>query len=244
MRYLVLLLLALVSTILSGCGKSDPIEKGIVLRGHGEVRALPDVAELRLNIVTRNMENNSSKAIDANAEKVNSVRSALVSLGVKAKEITNESFEANTQQAYDYYHDRPKGKPYFRVSHCLLVTTKDVPNLGKMIDASIKAGASSVESVDYRFDNPAKLQAEAMARAVKDAKIRARAVADAGGVTLLPISSVVQAGLEDRNYAAEAGDMRYKVMARKNASPTPHTYTMPKEEVFPADVTVTFAVRR
>lgn len=246
MRYRSALLIALAAAaIVSGCGKPNVIEKGIILKGHGEVKAMPDVAELSLGIITKDLSNSGPKAIDANAKKSDAVRKALASAGVKPSDITTESFNAQSVQPCEYYpRYRITGKRYFKVSNRLLVTTKDIKKLGKLIDASIKAGATSVDSVYYSFSDPAKEQARALARAVEDARVRAQAAAKAGGVKLLPISHVTQQGVEPRagwpNYYPSMRTAS-AVIARKVA---PQTYAAPKEETISEDVVVTFAIKR
>ena len=234
--------LAVVCTV-AGCGNSEVSKKGIVLKGYGEVKAMPNVAELRLTVQSRDRDNNSTKAIEANSKKCESVRSALTELGIESKQITTESFNAKSVQPYEYEpHYRPKGKPYFQVTSRLLVTTKDIKGIGKVIDASIKGGVTSVDSLSYRFDEPAKLQAEALSLAVHDARAKAEAVAKAGGVKLLHISSVVQARLQRPSPREATVEMPMRqVVARKVA---PNTYAAPKEETVSAGVVVTFAIQR
>jgi len=198
-RSILVIAIAAVVMMASGCGKSNVIEKGIILKGHGEVKAMPDVAELRLSIVTKDPNNNGPKAIDTNAKRSESVRKALLSAGIKPGDITTESFNAESIQPYQYYPvERPVGKRYYQVTNRLLVTARDIKLLGRAVDTSIKVGATSVDSVNYRFSNLAKARAKALARAVENAEGRAQAAAKAGGVKLLPISQVTQQGVEPR----------------------------------------------
>jgi uncharacterized protein YggE len=239
------LLIALAALFLGGCGKSNVIEKGIVLKGHGEVKVMPDVAEIRLSIITKDLTNSGPKATEANARKTDAVRRALASAGVKPGDVTTISFDAQSVQPYQYYPvERPVGKRYYQVSNRLLVTARDTKLLGKLVDASVKAGATSVDSVDYRFSNLAGARAEALANAVRNAKVRAQAAARAGGVRLLPISQVTQEGVEPRtgwnNYYSPV-KMDSRGVARKKA---PMTYAAPREETISEDVVVTFAVQR
>jgi uncharacterized protein len=239
--FLVLLGLCVAAGI-AGCGKSKVIGNGIVLAGHGQVKAMPDVAEISLSIVTRDRTNNRVAATTANAKKSASVRAALAGAGLKPKDVSTESFTAQSIQPYEYEpRYRPKGKPYFEVTNSLLVRTKALKDVGKIVDAAVKAGATSVDSIGYSFDDPAAQQAIALALAVKDAKVRAKAVAEAGGVKLLPISHVQQAevpqygGVVACRPARAQGDYR---LAKA------YTYTSPREETITADVVVTFAVER
>ena len=226
--------------IVAGCGNSEVSKKGIVLKGYGEVKAMPNVAELRLTVQSRDRDNNSTKAIEANSKKCESVRSALTELGIESKQITTESFNAKSVQPYEYEpHYRPKGKPYFQVTSRLLVTTKDIKGIGKVIDAAINGGVTSVDSLTYRFDEPAKLQAKALSLAVGDAKLKAKA----GGVKLLHVTSIVQPGLQRPSPREKslARSIPAEVVARKVA---PNTYAAPKEETVSAEVVVTFATER
>ena len=251
-RLLVSSTLVLLIGLLAGCSRSSVIRNGIVLRGHGEVKAVPDVAELSITVVARDRTNSATKALAVNARKVEAVRKAMTGLKVATKDITTESFEAGSVQPDSGYpRYRPVGRPYFEVTNSLRVTTKDINGIGKMIDAALKAGATSIDGVRYRFDHPAELQAKALARAVEDAKIRAKEVARAGGVRLLPVSSVVQAGLEGTGagLTKESGRLwerlegpSYGIVVAKPVAR--HTYALPREEVIAENVTVTFAIER
>ena len=243
-RSVLIIVLAMAAAAMTGCSRPKAISNGIVLRGHGEIKALPDVAELSLSVISRDRSNNGPKALADNAKRCDAVRSAIVKLGFPSRDITTESFEAGTVQPYEYDRTyRPKGKPYFEVRNTLLVTTKDITKVGEIIDTALKAGATAIGSVNYMFSNPARLQARTLALAVEDAKVRADAVARAGGVRLLPVSRVVQAGLEERSPSPEerAPCSVVRVTVPRIA---PHTFAAPREEAITADVTVTFAIER
>jgi len=244
MNRVFLVLLALcVAVGLVGCGKSKVISNGIVLAGHGQVKAMPDVAEISLSIVTRDSTNNRVAATAANARKSGAVRAALAKVGLKPREVSTESFTAQSIQPFENEpRYRRKYKPYFQVTNSLLVRTKALKDVGKIADAAVKAGATSIDSIDYSFDDPAAQQAKALALAVKDAKVRAKTVAEAGGVKLLPISHVRQ---EDRAYWMTGLDAPCALELRVGlARADAYTYTSPREETITADVVVTFAVER
>ena len=85
--------------LVAGCGSSKVTEEGIVLAGHGVVRAMPNVAELRLTVQSRDRDNNSVKAIEANSKKCESVRGALDKL-VPSSLSPHNFFLAGRRAAY------------------------------------------------------------------------------------------------------------------------------------------------
>ncbi len=263
MRRLVFALVGMaIAVAVMGCGKPAVIEKGVVLKGYGEIKSVPDTGEFTVVVVTRDIPSAGQRANDANRKKVEAVRQALTNQGVASKDVATDLYEAGIQRPTDWNTGKPL-KAFYRVTNSFTVTLRDVKKLGKTIDSCIRAGATKVESVSYSFSRQAELEAQAMAAAVTDAKTRAEKVAQAGGVILLPISSVIDADLAAKGevwspydaFGASDGK-RYKARpALRQAKPASTgmmgplakvatTYAAPREESITADVVVTFAIQR
>ncbi len=263
-RLILALVVAVIGLAVVGCGKPAVIDKGVVLKGYGEIKSVPDTAEFTVVVVTRDIPSAGQRANDANRKKVDAVRQALTNQGVASKDVATDLYEAGIQRPTDWNTGKPL-KAFYRVTNSFTVTLRDVKKLGKTIDSCIRAGATKVESVSYSFSKLADLQAQAMAAAVTDAKTRAEKVAQAGGVTLLPISSVIDADLAGKGEVWSLGEAyeptlyparKAKMIRTAPASMRPGmpgmggppaistTYAAPREESITADVVVTFAIQR
>jgi|GEM_PF-7019142 len=225
---------------LCGCNESKVIEKGIILSGQGTVKSIPDIADFSVTVVTTDPNNNSTNAIHSNAEKCSILSAALTKAGIDTKDIATTDFQAASGRKDSGYPSyRPVGKPFFRVRNSIKVTVRNVKDIGKIVDAAISAGATNIGQVGFRFSDPAKLKAQALGEAVKDAKVRAQAAADAGGVKLLTISRVEEStpdyGLY-RNYQP--------VMQVTESKASRRSFIQPGQEKITVGVMVTFAIRR
>jgi uncharacterized protein YggE len=82
----------------------------------------------------------------------------------------------------------------YRVSSTVGVTIRDIDRVGEVPDAAVAAGANQVYGVSFTIADETKWQAEARAKAVADARARAKELAGLSGVELgqvLTISEIV-----------------------------------------------------
>ena len=79
----------------------------------------------------------------------------------------------------------------FRGAQTLEVTVADLADLGPVLDGAVQAGVSTVQSIRLGFRNEADYQRRALDLAVKDARIRAEAVASTSKVALVGLRSLV-----------------------------------------------------
>jgi hypothetical protein len=123
----------------------------------------------------------------------------------------------------------------FRASNTIEVRVDDLPQLGRIIDAAVQSGATTVHNI--RFDLKARDDAEreALRLAVADARARAEAAAAGANLKLSEIMRIEEQG-RVMPIAAMAGRM---VMDAAQAE-TPIT---PGEIEIQATVTLTAAIR-
>ena len=106
--------------------------------------------------------------------------------------------------------------------------------MAQIIDASVRAGANTVESVDFQLQNESAARQDALRQATAEAALNAKTMADALDVRLARIYQVQQGGVgilpppyPVRTFAMEAG------------APTP---IFPGEVTVNASVTVTYVI--
>lgn len=152
---------------------------GIMVRGVGLAVRAPDLAR-----VTVGVEVTEAGAADAQArasERMTSVIGAVREAGVASRDVATARIALGA--AWDYAGAAPRMVGY-TASQTLAVRVRDLASLGTVIDAAVRAGATTIESVSLEVADPAAALAEARDAAMADAVARASALARAAGVSL------------------------------------------------------------
>jgi uncharacterized protein YggE len=79
---------------------------------------------------------------------------------------------------------------FYRVTHSLDVSVRDMGRLGPIVDVAMAAGANSLNGVSFTIEKNEPVLARARETAMKDARQRAEALARLGGVTLGDLVSI------------------------------------------------------
>lgn len=158
----------------------------ISVSGTGRVILAPDTADLRLGV---SVQRSTVKAARADAAKaMQAVIDALKKLGIAEADIQTSSITLNPQ--YDYTNANPPRLVGYQFSNSLAITVRKLDVLGDAIDNALAAGATTLDSVQFRVDDETKAEAQARAAAMADAKAKATALASAAGVTIEGVSSI------------------------------------------------------
>ena len=206
--------------------------KGIVVTGTGEVSAAPDIATLTLGVETT--AGTVAEAAAAQATAANRLIERLLSAGVARLDIQTAGLSVTPQ-----WEHRPNGPAVisgYSASNTLRVTLRELSRAGEVIDAAVGAAgdAGRVQGIAYGFSNPAPLLEQARLAAAKDARAKARTLAEGAGVRLGKVLSVTE--------GAPAGDRpqpRFKEMALAAAS----TPVEPGSSSLSVAVTIRFGIR-
>ena len=72
------------------------------------------------------------------------------------------------------------------MTNMVSVKVRDLDAVGRVVDDAVEAGGDAlrVNSIAFTIDDPTELQAEARVKAMRDAKAKAEALAEEGGVKL------------------------------------------------------------
>jgi hypothetical protein len=76
------------------------------------------------------------------------------------------------------------------VDNTVYVVVRDLANLGDLLDSSISAGANTINSIQFDIADDSAAVKEARLKAVEDAKVQAKELADAAGITLGEIQNI------------------------------------------------------
>lgn len=162
----------------------------LAVSGSGETRVAPDVATVRLGMLAQ------SASARAAQEAVNRVTNATVEtikkLGVKGEmiqtsELTLSPYYAQPKPGEE--NNPPKIAGY-QASTMVSVRLKDLALIGPVIDGGLAAGANRLDGVTFGLENDAAARAEALTRAVAEARSKAETIAGAFGVRLADILEI------------------------------------------------------
>lgn len=163
-------------------------EHTISVTGTGRVILAPDVADLRLGVL---VQRTTVKAARADAAKaMTAVIAALRKVGIAEADIQTSGITLNPQ--YNYTNSSAPRLVGYQFSNNVAVTVRKLDLLGDAIDDALAAGATSLDSVQFRVDDETKAEAQARAAAMADAKTKATALASAAGVTIEGVSSITE----------------------------------------------------
>ena len=159
----------------------------IAVTGVGKVVATPDVADLRLGVTSTRPTVKAARA--AAADSMTKVIAALKALGIADKDIQTAGL--SLQPTYDYSANaNPPRITGYTFSNGVAVTVRDLDKLGDAIDNALAAGATSLDSVAFRVDDPAKAQQQARIDAMHQARANADTLAAAAGVSITGVASI------------------------------------------------------
>ena len=88
-------------------------------------------------------------------------------------------------------NQRPRLRGY-TASNQITIKVRDLKNLGKALDAIVKAGGNTINGISFGIDKPEQFQDTARVEAIKDAAKRAELYAQAVGYKVKRIVTVVE----------------------------------------------------
>ena len=165
-------------------------EGSIVVSGNGTVAVQPDVADLRLGVTLSRATVDEARADAASTMKA--ILAAVDGAGVAKQDVRTSLL--SVQPRYEYRDNQPPQLSGYELANVVEVTVRNLARLGDVVDGVLKAGATSMDSLTFRLDDPAPAEREARIRAMAAARARADVLAEAAGVAISGVSSVVEDG--------------------------------------------------
>lgn len=206
----------------------------VSVSGNAELEVMPDEAEIRLSIVTEATD--LKKAQQQNAQIATQVINALKSNGVKEKDIETVNFYVEKIREWERERYVDKG---YRVRNTIKITTKDMKNVGDLIDTAVNSGANDVDGVTFQLSKEAKqkVSEQLLTKASEDAKNKAELLTKALDVKLGKAVTISEYNYDiaPRSYSG------YDFMAKAEAA-TASTPIQPKNVETSARITVVFNI--
>lgn len=165
----------------------QPRIRTLAVTGEGSVQVEPDLARVRIGVLSE--ARNARAASEENARKMARVMDTLRQAGIPADKI--QTVQLTIEPVYDY--NQPEGRPVlrgFQARNVVEAATKELSRLGEVLDASVEAGSNTVEGIRFELEEPGPAQADALRRAVADARRKAEALASAAGVGLKEVQQI------------------------------------------------------
>ena len=203
----------------------------IVVSGTGRVAVDPDVADLRLGVAVARPTVEAARAAAADA--MAAILAAVAAAGVERRDVRTSLL--SVQPRYDYRDGKAPVLTGYDLANVVEVTVRDLGTLGTVVDGALTAGATSLDGLGFRVDDPREAESVARTAAVAEARARAEVLATAAGVALGAVTNVVEGGPPPAWPQAKAA----RLMAASDAGTPVEAGTTE----IAVTVTVTFAIR-
>ena len=182
-------------------------DKGYIsVNTSADTEVSPDVAEISFAIKTSDIKS-MQKATAQNKEISDKVYTELKSMINPATGDYIKTSDFNAAPVYSYSNSKRNFEKY-EVSNRVIVHTKSIDKIGKMIDNAITAGATNVDSLSFSISNYDSQCNELITKAAKKAYNRANILAKAmntsiAGISNLNTSCNTNNGSQPRLYMAK-----------------------------------------
>ncbi|HEY3962235.1 MAG TPA: SIMPL domain-containing protein [Gaiellaceae bacterium] len=194
--------------------------RSVTVGGHGVVTVVPSQATIDAGVT--NTAATAQAALSNNSAAMTKVIAALKVVGFK---------ELQTQQVSLTPLTNSKGRVTGYQAQDTVTVTASIANAGKLIDAAVGAGANNVDGPTLGVANQNLIYNTALQRAVVNARLKAKALAKAGGFHIGRVLSVSE----------QSSPTPITFGATPSAAKSPTPIVAGTQQVT-ADVQVTFAI--
>jgi uncharacterized protein len=163
-----------------------PKEHMISVSGTGRVVITPDIADLRLGVAVTKPTVKEARALAA--DQMTKVIAALKKLGIADKDLQTTGLSLQPQ--YTYPSSGQARLTGYTLSNAVAITLRDLDKLGDVIDNGLAAGATTLDGVWFRVDDPTRAGEQARQQAMAEAKAKAQTLARAAGVAITGVASI------------------------------------------------------
>ncbi len=165
-------------------GQDAIMKNTISVAGEGEVYAKPDLGIVTFSVKTE--DRGVSGAMKENTAQMNAVIEAVKSAGINEEDLKTINF--SIQPHYEYPEPtRRRILVGYEVSQSLQVKIRELEKAGQIIQNATNAGANQVDDLAFAIDNEEELKSQAREEAIKEARAKAKEIAEQLGVSLVRI---------------------------------------------------------
>lgn len=177
----------------SYANRVDPVSfRSFAVSGEGKSVAVPDIAEFSFSVITEGGKDIAALQSE-NTNKMNSSIAFLKQNGIDEKDIKTQNY--NLSPRYEYRSCTtgicpPPQIVGYSINQSVVVKVRDFSKIGELLSGIVKNGANSVSDLRFTLDDPTSVESEARAEAIEKARVKAEAVAKAGGFSLGRLLSI------------------------------------------------------
>ena len=210
---------------------------GITVTSQEKVKAAPDIAEITYSVYSQAADARTCQS--ENQTDLEAVLALLKEKGIADTSVQTSDLGLNP--IYDW--DNGKKITGYEMTTEVIVSDVAIEDAGTIISDSVNAGINSIDSVQYQCSNFNELYQEALKKAIESARVKAEAMASAGGCKLGTMTNVQEysSGQQARYY-----DTSYSGMAMKEAETVDAgagQNLMPGQVDVEAEVSATFSIQ-
>ncbi len=157
----------------------------ISVNANAIVKVQPDLAYFEVGVLTQ--DKSAARAQDMADRVIARIMKALQGKGVPRKDLATSVCDLRPSYA------RPEDRRTiigYHGDNFVTVNVRDLSKLGELIDACMAAGATNISDVEFRVDDIRKYRKQAREMAARNARERAKQIADAMGVRIVRVKSV------------------------------------------------------
>lgn len=247
---LVIVALSSVSYVKSFARSVEPNStyRSFTVTAEARKATVPDVAQFTFNVITEGGRDLAALQTQ-NTEKVNKTIEFVKSQGVEAKDIKTQAYNITPREQFfscprDGGPCRPSEIVGYTINQTVQVKVRDFAKASGILGGVVTNGANSVSQLNFTVDDATKLQNEAKAEAITNAKVQAEELARAGKFKLGKLIAI------DENTAIPYSSFQGREMAAagnatdlslQKAAPTPAIEPGSQEIV--ATVVLRFEIR-
>jgi uncharacterized protein YggE len=197
----------------------------IAVVGRGEIKISPDRATIQISVQTRAAT--AAAAAADNANKQQSVMTALRALGLGNDQLSTINYNVYPEQRYE-----PGKEPVivaYNVTNTILVDVRKLSQVGPVIDTALSHGANMITSLQFYASNTESARRTAIASAIEKARADAEAAARAAHGSLGTLL-----GIDIGSYSPPPP--RPMMMGKMAGAPQAETPINPGEETLSVEV--------
>lgn len=168
-----------------------PTVPQVITAGRGEVDIKPDRVRMEFGVETRAASAASASA--ENSRRQRAVLDTLLKLGVGQDQIQTANLQVTPEMVYPGQGLPPKVSGYV-ARNSVRVEVLKLELAGVLVDAALAKGATNVMGLQFYSSRAAEARREALARAVKAARLDAEAMATAAGYQLGALIEISSSG--------------------------------------------------
>ena len=175
----------------------DPKIPTIQVTGTGSVQVKPDTASISIGVSTE--DGNAQNAVSRNNAATAKVISELEAAAIEKKDLKTSNFSVYPQYRTEGSDKHPVVT--YRASNTVTVIVHNLDKVGDILTKAVTAGSNQISGPNFSVSDAEKYLAEARKKAVENAIAKASVYANAAGLKLGSILSMVEEGAAAPVYA-------------------------------------------